>query len=195
MNTCPHPDPFPRKREQLPEDSGLSRWMRSSPAPHFTLRRRKILPFPGGEGRGNGERPTNLLALLLVILLSGTLSQAAEYPAPTAGDYTIRDFRFRSGETMPEVRMHYLRWGSPQKDANGIVTNAVLILHGTTGSSTQFQRREFAGELFGPGQLLDSSRYFIIIPDNLRHGRSTKPSDSLRPKFPNYGNRDMIEAL
>ena len=90
--------------------------------------------------------------------------------------------------------MHYRTLGTPHRDENGIVRNAVLILHGTTGSSVQFIRPEFAGELFGKGQLLDASRYFIIIPDNLGHGQSSKPSDGLRAKFPRYGYRDMIEA-
>lgn len=143
---------------------------------------------------GEGERPAVLILALLTMLLGVPFCHAAEYPAPTEGDYTIRDFRFRSGETLPELKMHYLRFGSPQRDENGVVTNAVLILHGTSGSSTQFLRNEFAGELFGPGQLLDTKRYFIIIPDNLGHGQSSKPSDGLRGKFPRYGYRDMIDA-
>jgi len=132
--------------------------------------------------------------VLLAILLGTTLSRAADYPAAVEGDYVIRDFGFQSGETIPEVRMHYRTLGTPRRDEQGIVRNAVLILHGTTGSSAQFLRAEFAGELFGEGQLLDTSRYFIVIPDNLGHGQSTKPSDGLRAKFPRYGYRDMIEA-
>jgi homoserine O-acetyltransferase len=119
---------------------------------------------------------------------------AAEYPTPVVGDHIILDFRFHSGETLPEVRMHYRTLGTPQRDEQGIVRNAVLVLHGTTGSSAQFLRAEFVGELFGEGQLLDATRYFIIIPDNLGHGQSSKPSDGLRAKFPRYGYRDMIEA-
>src|SRR3989442_469973 len=90
--------------------------------------------------------------------------------------------------------MHYRAFGSPQRDEKGIVRHAVLILHGTTGTSTQFLRAEFAGELFGKGQLLDAARYFIVIPDNLGHGKSSKPSDGLHAKFPKYGYLDMIEA-
>src|SRR6186713_699794 len=139
--------------------------------------------------------PTLQLLIVLLAQLAGAVHlRAADYPAPIEGDYTIRDFRFRSGEKLPELRMHYRRGGSPQKDEKGVVTNAVLILHGTTGSNTQFLRQEFAGELFGPGQLLVASRYFIIIPDNLGHGQSSKPSDGLRAKFPNYGYRDMVDA-
>lgn len=119
---------------------------------------------------------------------------AADYPTPTEGDHIIRDFRFQTGETLSEVRMHYRTLGTPRRDSQGIVRNAVLVLHGTTGSSAQFLRAEFAGELFGKDQLLDASRYFIIIPDNLGHGQSSKPSDGLRATFPRYGYRDMIEA-
>jgi homoserine O-acetyltransferase len=90
--------------------------------------------------------------------------------------------------------MHYRTLGQPARDQNGIVRNAVLILHGTTGTSTQFLRAEFAGELFGKGQLLDATRYFIVIPDNIGHGQSSKPSDGLRARFPKYGYRDMIAA-
>jgi len=90
--------------------------------------------------------------------------------------------------------MHYLTFGSPQRDARGVVRNAVLILHGTTGSSAQFLRPEFADELYGKGQPLDVTRYYLIIPDNLGHGQSSKPSDGLRAKFPKYGYRDMIAA-
>jgi homoserine O-acetyltransferase len=131
---------------------------------------------------------------LSTLLASAIALQAADYPAPTEGDYVVRDFRFVSGETLPEVRMHYRAWGQPVRDDRGIVRNAVLILHGTTGSGAQFMRPEFAGELFGQGQLLDAARCFIVIPDNLGHGKSGKPSDGLRTHFPKYGYRDMIEA-
>jgi len=128
----------------------------------------------------------------LFALLS--VARAAEYPAPVEGNYVIRDFHFQSGEALPELRLHYRTLGSPQRDKNGVVRNAILILHGTTGTSTQFMRAEFAGELFGKGQLLDATRYFIVIPDNIGHGQSSKPSDGLRAKFPKYGYRDMIAA-
>jgi homoserine O-acetyltransferase len=117
-----------------------------------------------------------------------------DYPRPTEGDFVIRDFRFKSGETLPEARIHYRTLGSPRRDQEGMVRNAVLILHGTGGTSGQFIRPEFAGELFGERQLLDASRYYIVIPDNLGHGKSSKPSDGLRAKFPRYGYGDMIEA-
>jgi homoserine O-acetyltransferase len=119
---------------------------------------------------------------------------AAEYPPPTPGDYVLRDFRFASGETLPEVRLHYVTLGQPRRDMQGLVRNAVLILHGTTGSGASLLRPEFAGELFGPGQPLDATRYYLILPDNLGHGQSSKPSDRPRARFPRYGYRDMIAA-
>ena len=114
------------------------------------------------------------------------------WPAPQEGDYVVHDFHFQSGETLPEVRLHYYTFGKPAKDANGRTTNAVLILHGTSGSGTQFLRPIFAGVLFGPGQLLDASKYFIILPDNVGHGKSSKPSDGMHAHFPQYDYADMI---
>jgi homoserine O-acetyltransferase len=119
---------------------------------------------------------------------------AAEYPEPALGAYVLRDFRFASGETLPELRIHYRSLGQPRRDDQGVVRNAVLILHGTTGSGSQFLRPEFAGELFGKGQLLDATRYYIILPDGIGHGRSSKPSDGLRARFPRYAYRDMVTA-
>jgi len=134
------------------------------------------------------------IAVVLLALLTTNLSPAAEYPGPVEADCILHDFHFNSGQSLPELRMHYLTFGSPQRDNKGLVSNAVLILHGTTGSSAQFLRPEFAGELFGPNKPLDVSRYFLVIPDNIGHGKSSKPSDGLHAKFPNYGYRDMIEA-
>jgi homoserine O-acetyltransferase len=119
---------------------------------------------------------------------------AAEYPAPAEGDFTIRDFRFQSGETLPELRLHYRTLGKPEKDAEGKTTNAVFIMHGTTGSGAQFIRSEFAGELFGKDQPLDATKYFIVLPDGIGHGKSSKPSDGMHAKFPHYGYLDMMEA-
>lgn len=110
------------------------------------------------------------------------------------GDYVVHDFAFKSGEKLPEVRLHYRTLGQPRRDAQGHVTNAVLMMHGTTGTGTQFLRPEFAGDLFLPGQPLDIARYYIILRDGLGHGQSSKPSDGLRAKFPHYGYRDMVEA-
>ena len=109
-------------------------------------------------------------------------------------DFIINDFAFAGGETIRELRLHYRTLGSPRRDARGKVSNTVLILHGTTGSGAQFLRDSFAGELFGPGQLLDANHYFIILPDGIGHGGSSKPSDGARMRFPRYGYRDMARA-
>jgi homoserine O-acetyltransferase/O-succinyltransferase len=115
------------------------------------------------------------------------------HPA-TSGDFHIKDFRFASGETLPEVRIHYQTFGTPMSDARGIVRNAVLILHGTGGDGGSLLNAMFAGELFGKGQPLDAARYYLIVPDNIGHGDSAKPSDGLRARFPRYGYRDMVAA-
>jgi homoserine O-acetyltransferase len=128
-------------------------------------------------------------------VLAADVAFSADYPAPVEGDYTIRDFKFTSGETLPELRLHYRAIGKPEKDAQGKTTNAVLIMHGTTGSGAQFvPRPEFADQLFGKGQPLDATKFFIILPDGIGHGKSSKPSDGLHAKFPRYGYLDMVEA-
>ena len=120
--------------------------------------------------------------------------RAADYPAPTEGDYVLKNFKFASGETLPELKIHYRTLGKLEKDAQGRTTNAVLITHGTTGSGAQFIRPEFAGELFGKDQPLDAAKFFIVLPDGIGHGKSSKPSDGLHAKFPRYGYIDMVEA-
>jgi homoserine O-acetyltransferase/O-succinyltransferase len=135
--------------------------------------------------------PFFTLSILLGIAAS---LRAADYPAPTESDFTIRDFKFASGETLPELRLHYRTLGKPEKDSEGKTTNAVLIMHGTTGSGAQFIRPEFAGELFGKDQPLDATKYFIVLPDGIGHGKSSKPSDGIHAKFPQYGYLDMVEA-
>jgi homoserine O-acetyltransferase/O-succinyltransferase len=134
------------------------------------------------------------LHLLLLLLLTWVQPQPPAQPQPTEGDFIVRDFRFASGETLPELRLHYHTYGSPRRDAQGLVRNTVLVMHGTGGTGGQFTGRNFAGELFGPGQLLDATRYYIVLPDGIGHGRSSKPSDGLRARFPRYGYRDMVEA-
>lgn len=124
----------------------------------------------------------------------GTAPAAWTVPATRSGDFTIRDFRFASGETLPELRLHWRTLGTPRRDAAGVVRNAVLVLHGTGGAGTQFLGANFAGELYGPGQPLDTARYYVILPDNVGHGQSSKPSDGLRARFPRYGYADMVEA-
>lgn len=110
------------------------------------------------------------------------------------GDFVIRDFHFTDGSVLPALRIHYTTLGHPQRDASGTVRNAVLVLHGTTGSGSAFLSPAFAGELFGPGQLLDSATHYIILPDGIGTGKSTKPSDGLHARFPHYGYTDMVTA-
>ncbi|MBI3411696.1 MAG: alpha/beta fold hydrolase [Planctomycetes bacterium] len=121
--------------------------------------------------------------------------QAGGILKPTSeSEIVLKDFKFNSGETLPELRMHYRTWGIPRRDDVGVVRNAVLVLHGTTGSGENFLKKEFAGALFGKGQPLDAEKYYIIIPDSLGHGQSTRPSSGLKAKFPPYGYHDMIGA-
>ena len=129
-------------------------------------------------------------------LASPVALPAQQAPAfvPAEGDYVIKDFRFASGESLPELRLHYATFGHPEHNARGVTRNAVLILHGTGGSGRQFLRDVFAGVLFGPGQLLDTARYYIILPDGIGHGRSSKPSDGLHTRFPHYTYDDMVQA-
>jgi homoserine O-acetyltransferase len=112
----------------------------------------------------------------------------------TEGDFVARDFKFRSGEHLPQLRLHYRTLGTPVRDAGGHVTNAVLLLHGTGGSGQQFLSPQFADELFGSGQLLDLAHYFIIAPDGIGHGKSSKPSDGMHAHFPQYDYDDMVLA-
>ena len=113
---------------------------------------------------------------------------------PVEGDCALPDFRFASGESLPELRIHYTTLGRPVRGASGRVENAVLILHGTSGDGRGFLRDTFAGRLFGRGQLLDASRYFVVLPDNVGHGKSSRPSDGLHMRFPKYVYADMVRA-
>jgi homoserine O-acetyltransferase len=109
-------------------------------------------------------------------------------------DFIIRDFRFGSGETLPELRQHVLTLGAPRRDAAGEITNAVLLIHNTTGTAKSWLTPGLGPELFGPGQPLDASRYFIVMPDVIGFGGSSKPSDGLRMAFPHYRYRDVVQA-
>jgi len=137
------------------------------------------------------HRRARLFLALLPVWMAG---HAANYPPPVEADFTLRDFRFASGESLPEVRIRYRTLGAPRADAHGVVRNAVLIMHGTGGNGGSLVRDEFAGELFGPGQPLDAAHYFIVLPDDIGHGKSTKPSDGLHARFPRYGYNDMVQA-
>ena len=110
------------------------------------------------------------------------------------GDFVVDDFRFASGETLPGLRLHYRTLGTPTRDDRGRVNNAVLILHGTGGSGAQFIRPEFSERLFAPGGVLDASTHYLVLPDGIGHGQSSKPSDGLHARFPAYGYRDMVAA-
>ena len=127
------------------------------------------------------------LFCLLVFLLTTAPSPAADYPTPKEGDWIVRDFRFHTGEVLPEIKLHYTTVGAPSGEP-------VLVLHGTAGSAASMLTGDFAGELFGPGQPLDANRYYIILPDALGGGKSSKPSDGLRMRFPRYNYDDMVLA-
>jgi homoserine O-acetyltransferase len=135
---------------------------------------------------------TLFVLALIAAFVSAQQKSEQNWPTPQEGDYVVHDFHFHSGETLPEVRLHYYTLGKPMKDAGGRTTNAVLILHGTGGSGGGFFRPIFAGQLFNPGQLLDANKYFIIVPDNVGHGKSSKPSDGMRAHFPQYEYADMV---
>jgi homoserine O-acetyltransferase len=122
-----------------------------------------------------------------IVMLAAIPAFAADYPAPNQGDWIARDFKFHTGDVMPELKLHYTTIGEP-------TGQPVLIVHGTAGSAASMLTPAFAGELFGPGQPLDAAKYFIILPDALGHGQSAKPSDGLRTKFPKYNYDDMVDA-
>jgi homoserine O-acetyltransferase len=137
------------------------------------------------------------------ILAAALLAAAAPVSAQTApaqgwpvseGSAVHRDFRFHTGERMAELRVHYRTLGTPRRDAQGRITNAVMMLHGTGGTGAQFLRPQFADQLFGPGQPLDITKFYVILPDSIGHGRSSKPSDGMRMAFPAYDYADMVEA-
>jgi Homoserine acetyltransferase len=135
-------------------------------------------------------------AVVTLLLAPAAFSRAQDKPnfATEEHDYIAKDFKFRSGETLPELRLHYRTLGKPIRDAQGHITNAVLILHGTGGSGLQFLAPQFAGELYGPGQPLDVNKYFVILPDGIGHGKSSKPSDGMHAHFPSYDYDDMVTA-
>jgi homoserine O-acetyltransferase len=154
-------------------------------------------PVQDWHGLGGGWM-RSLSAFALFCCLTGPVfagqGRGASYPAPVEGDYVIKDFKFASGETLPELRLHYTTIGTPARDATGVVRNAVLIMHGTTGNGRGFLSGQFAGGLFGPGQLLDATKYYIILPDAIGHGKSSRPSDGLHMRFPHYTYDDMVMA-
>lgn len=130
---------------------------------------------------------------LLIACIASTAAPSA-HAQETAADFTAANFPVSDGTTLPQIRIHYVTLGTPQRDAKGAVTNAVLLLHGTTGTGKAFLTASMREQLFAPGAPLDTRRYFIVIPDGFGRGGSTKPSDGLRAKFPHYGYGDVVEA-
>jgi homoserine O-acetyltransferase/O-succinyltransferase len=143
---------------------------------------------------GTRRRAAGLVLFLVLPVCAVRAQESAAYPPAVEGDFVARNFRFASGETLPELRIHYRTFGTPRRDARGVIRNAVLILHGTGGTGASLVRAEFAGQLFGPGQPLDATRFFLVLPDGIGHGQSSKPSDGLRAHFPHYGYNDMVAA-
>src|SRR5436309_16109413 len=128
-----------------------------------------------------------LLTAYLLVSVTAMAAAASDYPAPKQGDFIAKDFKFHTGEVMPELKLHYTTVGEP--------TGApVLVLHGSGGSAATMLTPTFAGELFGAGQPLDASKYYIIIPDGIGHGKSSKPSDGMKTAFPKYDYEDMVDA-
>ena len=177
----------------------------TSPVARIHMSGRKLLPTGLVVSPGRAQTGAMLSALLLLLAQASSAQTppiaAATPPAPHTADwpardaqFTIRDFRFRSGESLPELRINYTTLGQPHRNARGEIDNAVMILHGTGGAGRQFLSPQFADELYGPGQPLDISRYWIILPDGIGHGKSSKPSDGLHMRFPHYDYDDMVEA-
>ena len=132
--------------------------------------------------------------LIFSLLITSFNYSQNPYPEITEGNFIIKDFKFSTGETLTALNLHYTTLGKPKKDSNGQTANAVLIMHGTTGSANSLLSERFAGNLFNPGQLLDANKYFIILTDAIGHGKSSKPSDGMRMDFPKYTYDDMVKA-
>src|SRR5262245_14893758 len=138
---------------------------------------------------------TNIyITLAVAFFATASPVRAADFPTPVERDFVARGFQFGSGETLPELRLHYRTIGTPDRDASGVVRNAVLILHGTGGTGGAFLSQTFGGQLFGAGQILDATKYFIVLPDGIGHGKSSKPSDGQHAKFPKYTYDDMVRS-
>src|SRR5687768_1452922 len=135
-----------------------------------------------------------LVAWVGIVFGAATTPARAQTPAGTQGDFVVRDFRLKSGAVLPELKQHFTTYGKPVRDASGRITNAALLLHGSSGDATQLLVPSFMDPLFGVGQPLDTTRLFLILPDGIGNGRSTKPSDGMRARFPKYGYEDMVVA-
>ena len=135
-----------------------------------------------------------MTGLLVALLAASAYSEPSAYPDQKEGDFIVRNFRFQSDETLAELRLHYITLGMPLRDKAGHITNAVLMLHGTTGTGKSYLMPSLADELFGAGKVLDASRYYIILPDGIGRGGSSKPSDGMHAHFPKYGYNDVVAA-
>jgi len=134
-----------------------------------------------------------VLSVWLLFAVCG-VAQTSSDLQPKQGDFVVKDFHFHSGESLSELRLHYATLGTPARDANGKIANAILILHGTSGSGKIYLGESYMKTMYGPGQPLDVSRWYIILPDSIGHGQSSKPSDGLHAQFPHYDYDDMVEA-
>src|ERR1044071_9366045 len=158
-------------------------------------------PVTNRRGCMSNLSTRTLLFLIIVVAASSlafsqtTPERQRNYPAPVEGDYTIKDFKFRSGETLPELKLHYTTIGTLAKDNSGVTRNAVLVMHGTGGTGAQFLSPQFANVLFGPGQLLDATKYFLILPDAIGHGGSSKPSSGMHTWVWGETYPDFMDAL
>ncbi len=135
-----------------------------------------------------------MIRILMLVLLLPLAAHAAPWPGQTEGDWTIADYRFASGETLSELKLHYTTLGTPKRDAAGEIVNAALLLHGTSGTGRNWLIPSFADEMFGPGQPLDLAQWYVVLPDGVGRGGSSKPSDGLRTKFPHYRYHDMVQS-
>jgi homoserine O-acetyltransferase len=133
-----------------------------------------------------------VVAAMLLTVIAPARAQGQPFPAPQLHDFVVKDFHFQNGEVLPEIKIHYRTVGQPVRDGRGRITNGVLVMHGSSGDAGQVLAASFSEPLLAKGGPLDASRYFLIFPDNLGNGRSTKPSDGLRAKFPKYGYTDMV---
>ena len=136
----------------------------------------------------------NILTPLIAALAFLATPALAETWPSSDGEVLLKNFTFRSGEKLSEMRMHFTTLGSPHKNRRGEIDNAIMVLHGTGGTGKQFLQPQFADELYGPGQPFDVTKFFIILPDSIGHGGSSKPSDGMRMAFPNYDYDDMVTA-
>jgi homoserine O-acetyltransferase len=134
-----------------------------------------------------------LIIFFVAVCVSKVLGQSS-FPQVSEGDYIIENFHFEDGSSLAQLNIHYTTLGKPLKNENGKILNAILIMHGTTGSGHSFLNEKFAGNLFNPGQLLDATKYYIILPDGIGHGKSSKPSDGMQVNFPRYTYHDMVKA-